>query len=387
MKDCAKNDVSWIRGALALAFITIVTAGGATTYLPIEATNWPGMQPSLDTSPKPAAPLAPAASPTPSSGVASPGVSSPAATPPPEVPTGPGVSIGGGTTVKAGGAFATEVDAGGNAFTGAITANRGAWSARAGVTGGGPVSARGVASGPSPVLIDATIQIFHLPISVRGTPGTDLNVSVGTPSSTVLDQARPVASVHPSVVLADSPAQVAGQIVESFIRTTVAFTLVGWLLLIIAPGLRARSNTAMQSSPFFRRLGLGAILALDVPLAALLLAILGVPFGLWWIGLVALAIFVAVAVAGYAFTGFQIGVLLLGRSDGVRSSWLLEVPVGVALLVLAGQIPYVGAIVSIVAVIYGIGSMLYAPAEPKQALVPSEGTTFVPASPQKPLVE
>lgn len=390
MKEVRLNDVSWIHGAVAMAFVAFVAAGGvASTYLPIEATNWPGMQPSLDTSPKPAAPLAPAASPIPSIEAASP-TPSPVPTPPPQVPTGSGQWNVNGATVKAGGAFAAEIDSGGSVFTMAGSAAHGAWSVRFGVSGEGPASLRGVASGPNPFVIDATVQIFRLPISVRGTPGKDLSVSVGTPAGRFLDQAQPVAAVHSPVVLAESPAQTATRIIEDTIRGAVAFTLVGWLLLLIAPGLRQRSYSAARSSPF-RRLGLGAILVIDVPLAALLLAIVGIPLGLWWIGLVALAIFVAVAFAGYAFAGFQIGVLLLGRSDRAIASWMLEVPVGVTLLVLAGQIPYAGPVISILAVVYGMGSMLYSPAEPKEALVPTITTTLMPAdappASQRPLVE
>ncbi len=346
------------------------------------------MQPSLATAPIVAASLTPAASPSPSPPSETP---SPAPTPPPTVPTGSGQWTVSGATIKAGGAFALEIDSGGSDFSATVSAANGRWSARYGVTGDGPITAKGVASGPSPFVIDATVQVFRVPISVRGTPGKDLSVSVGTPSATVLDTARPAAYVRAPMPLAETPEQTATRIVEDTVRGAVAFTLVGWLLLLMAPGLRARTYRALRSGPL-RRMGLGAVLALDVPLAALLVAIIGVPLGLWWIGLVALAIFAAVAVAGYAYAGFQVGVLLLSRTGGGRLMWMAEVPLGVAVLVLAGQIPYAGPVISILAVVYGIGSMLYAPAEPKETVVTSDSTALIPAetrlgSPQKPLVD
>ncbi len=395
MKHTPK-DVPWMRAAIAAALLTLFAAGGAAAmFIPLHTTYRPGMQPSLATTPIVAASLTPAASPTPSAGTPSPsaGNSSPAPTPPPPISTGSGQWTVSGATIKAGGAFAMEIDSGGSDFNATVSAAHGSWSARYGISGEGPISAQGLASGPSPLVIDATVQVFRLPISVHGTPGKDLSVSVGTPSAAAPLVMVPAASVRAQAPLAESPEQTALRIVEDTIRAAVAFTLVGWLLLLIAPGLRARTYRSMQSRPL-RRLGLGAILALDVPLAALLVAIIGVPLGLWWIGLVALAIFVAVAVAGYAFAGFQIGALLLSRSGGgARLMWMVEVPLGVALLVLAGQIPYAGPVISIVAVVYGIGSMLYSPAEPEETAISTDASALVPAkapslgSPQKPLVD
>src|SRR5581483_4385128 len=289
----------------------------------LAATHGPGMRSSLATTPIVAASHTPAASPTPSmspSPAASPAPSSaapsPAPTPPPLVPTGRTWTVG-GAAISAGGAFALDIDSAGTDFTGTVSAGNRSWSARFGVAGDGPVSAAGVASGPSPVVVDSTIEVFRLPISVRGTLGKNMSVTVGTASSSALSTPKLVASVHGQGSAPETSTQTATRIAENTIRTAVAFTLVGWLLLAIFPGLRARTYRMMRSGSL-RRLGLGALLALDVPLAALLVAVIGVPLGLWWIGLVALAIFAAIAVAGYAYAGFQIGALLLARSDRPR---------------------------------------------------------------------
>jgi hypothetical protein len=236
------------------------------------------------------------------------------------------------------------------------------------------------------------MRVFGLPISVQGTPGKDLSISVATPrgSGVVLPNALPVAAIHAPPVRAGTPAQTAAGTLEDWLRGAITFTIVGWLLLLIAPGLRGRGRAATRSLPF-GRLGLGIVLAIDIPLVALLILIFGVPIGLWWVGLITLAVFVALLIAAYAFSGYQLGMLLLDRFGyETRFAWLLAVPLGVALLALGGLLPYVGAIISLLAVFYGLGSMLYAPTARREAVTAEEPATRaaeVGAPAGKPLVE
>jgi len=172
----------------------------------------------------------------------------------------------------------------------------------------------------------------------------------------------------------------------------VIFSFVGWLALLVAPGLRARGRVALRSSPW-KRLGLGVILLLDIPLAMLLLLVLGVPLGVWWLGIVGLLLFVGLCLVGYAYSGFQLGALIIDRLWEGNETWLLAVPFGVALIALIALVPYVGPISVLLAVVYGLGSMIYAPAEPapsqlaspvQRAVLPA-ATSSSPAS--KPIVE
>jgi hypothetical protein len=167
--------------------------------------------------------------------------------------------------------------------------------------------------------------------------------------------------------------------------------VVGWLLLLIAPGLRGRAQRATGSVPL-SRLGMGLVLALDIPLASIVLLVIGLPVGLWWIGIIGLAVFVALLIAAYAFAGFQLGVLLFDRLRAGQVLWFVAVPLGVALLTLAGELPYVGGIISLLAVLYGLGSMFYAPRGAQPAAAPAAELGTAPETkpmpaPGKPLVE
>jgi hypothetical protein len=68
-----------------------------------------------------------------------------------------------------------------------------------------------------------------------------------------------------------------------------------------------------------------------------------------------------------------------------------SVPVGVAVLCLIGLLPYVGGILSLLATVYGIGSLLYAPRKEVQVAVVIEEMAQTPAERQaragRPVVE
>jgi hypothetical protein len=366
-----------------VAFVLVVGAGALATASAHDGTpTAPGPHSDLASSPTPAAPLTPAASPSPLLGT-----------------SGGGSWDVNGATVKAAGALATEIDSSGNNLKLSLGATHGAWAARFAISGIVPIDASGTVTGPGPVL-DVSIDAFGMPVSVQGTPGKDLSVTVGHRSSqsSLLDYAVPVAAVSAPAPRTDGPQQVVLQDGADWLRGALAFTVVGWLLLLIAPGLRGRAERATRSMPL-SRFGMGIVLALDIPLVCLVVLLLGVPVGLWWLGIVGLAIFVALLVASYAYSGFQLGVLLLDRLGGPgmdriggrRMMWFAAVPLGMVLLTLVGEVPYVGGIISLLAVVYGLGSMLYAPREVRRAAAPAaelEGAPVEPLpAPGRPLVE
>jgi hypothetical protein len=307
------------------------------------------------------------------------------------LPAGAGSWIVNGATLKAGGKMAAELDTGGNAFAAQVAATKGSWTADVSVTGQGPATLNGTITGPGP-RIDAMVKAFGFPIELHGTPGKDLSVTVGPRSAaTPVAYTRPAGETLAADVRADALNPTAAQLGQGWIRTVVVFTVLGWLALLVAPGLRSRGRVSIRSSPW-KRLALGFILVLDIPLAMVLILLLGVPLGVWWLGIVGLVLFTALCVVGYAFSGFQLGALVTDRVWEGRHAWLFALPLGVAMLALIGLLPYVGPISVLIAIVYGIGSMMYAPAEPLPARLGPAGQAIVaPAAvspaPSKPIVE
>lgn len=382
MEALFKEEGTTGRTAIKAGIVSLMILGLASAAVSASSGSdnrtGPGAQPLL-ASPSAAASLTPAASPTPS----------------PVVPTGTGSWAINGGTLKAGGAMAAELDTGGNAFSAIVAATKGAWSTQFAVTGQGPVTIQGTISGPGPK-IDATVNAVGFPVQVHGTPGKDLSVTLGSRTSSTFVPAAYVqqrGDLNAAGITAQGFDTTASELGQGWLRTVVIFTLIGWVALLIAPGLRGRGRLSVHTSPW-RRLGLGLILVLDIPLAMLLLLVLGVPLGVWWLGIVGLVLFIALCVVSYAYAGFQIGALVIDRVWDAREAWLAAVPFGVAVLALIALVPYAGPISIIVAVVYGLGSMLYAPAEPvpaqlvaptQAAVLPAATTSSAPAS--KPVVE
>ena len=295
---------------------------------------------------------------SPESATPSPANPSPSATP--GVPQGQWVVNG--ARVKLAGAIATEVNAGGNTFQADLRATKDAWTSRFGITGEGPVTLEMVVTGPGPS-VDAQVVALGVPVRIQGTPGRDLNTQLGrsAPASLMVgDDAALAAAVRSPSAADQSPAAIATSRWSDWLRLAVAFTVVGWVLLLVAGGLRERASS-INLPLAVKRLGMGALLALDIPLACLLVIVIGLPLGLWWLGLLGLVAYVALAAVGYAYTGYQVGRLILDRTGGGRLGWLLAVPLGVGLVVLVGLTPYAGWVVSLFATVYGIGSVLFRP--------------------------
>jgi hypothetical protein len=297
-----------------------------------------------------------------------------------------------GAIVRVGGSITTQYEANGNTFSLSGSAAPGKWNLRFGLKGNGPVTITGTLTGPGPV-VDATLKAFGVPITVQGTPGTDLSVRFGLSrgsSSNVLEDSRLVSALQPPPAAADTATDVLSRVGLEWLRGLVAFTVIGWLLLLVVPGLKGRAVDATRSIPL-RRLGMGVILALDIPLASLVAIVIGLPIGLWWVGVLGLLLFLVLAAAGFAFTGLQIGRLAFDRFGWERVTSFASVPVGVAVLCLIGLLPYVGGILSLLATVYGIGSLLYAPRKEVQVAVVIEEMAQTPAERQaragRPVVE
>ena len=328
----------------------------------------------------------PAASPSPA----------PSASPSPS-PSLNGLTGGGswdvnGALVKLGGAIAGSVDTNGNTITFGVAGKRGSWTSKFGIQGSAPVTLTGTVTGPGPV-VDATVQAFGFPVTVQGTPGTDLSVRLGPlPKRTsIQENIRLLAAARP-LAEGETPLQTLTRVGEDWLRAVVAYTILGWLAILIAPGLKDRAVAATRSLPL-SRLGVGAILALDIPLASLVVLFIGFPLGLWWLGLLGLFLFLVLALVSYAYAGLLLARLVFDRSGLERVSSFLVLPAGVAVLSLIGLIPYVGSFLSLLAVVYGMGALLYAPrvaarlaAEAGEELVPA-GEEERRAAAGRPVVE
>jgi hypothetical protein len=160
-------------------------------------------------------------------------------------------------------------------------------------------------------------------------------------------------------------------------RRLLVLWLISWLLFLYSPNLWAPVSTAARTSPW-SRIGLGLCLVLTVPVIAVLVFIMGLGAGLWWVGLLIAAVYVCVLEISMAFAGLVLGAWLVERIHEPRVPPMAGLAVGVAALTVFGLLPYVGSIVNVVALLFGVGALMLAP----RACQSRPGLVAWPRSPQ-----
>lgn len=168
------------------------------------------------------------------------------------------------------------------------------------------------------------------------------------------------------------------------IVTALAFAALGALVVIFAPNATRRVSDAVQNKPL-NIAGIGCLTLIVLPILAILLiiTIIGIPIAF---------ILGFVAWAAWIFGGIAIGLLagekILGAFKMTNILPVLAVVLGVVLLMLVGQIPVFGWLVSCVVGLLGLGAVVmtrfgtraYPP-------VPGMALATVAASPGSPAVQ
>ena len=147
-----------------------------------------------------------------------------------------------------------------------------------------------------------------------------------------------------------------------WLRTMVGVSALGLLLVLLLPGFGDRASETVQRVPWLS-LGLGLTLLVAWPLVALLVFGIGLAIGGWWLGLLLLALYALALLFGYVVSGLLVGRLTLARL-GPPDARILAVVVGLAILTLAGLIPFVGWAVTLVSVWSGSGRWCWQPPAP-----------------------
>jgi hypothetical protein len=145
-----------------------------------------------------------------------------------------------------------------------------------------------------------------------------------------------------------------------WLRRLVGFALVGMLLVLFIPAMPSILRAATQTSPW-SRVGIGLVLAFMLPLLGLLGFALLLPLGLWWLGLLVLALYPVLLILSLAVSGLALGSLVLARMGQGRVPMLAALAAGLIIISLASVLPYLGPLVNVAAVIFGLGTLALAP--------------------------
>jgi len=134
-------------------------------------------------------------------------------------------------------------------------------------------------------------------------------------------------------------------------------TLVLGIIIILLASKRVKAVTDSIRTRPWASLGWGAIILIFTPIAALIvcITIIGLPLGLIALFLYAIAIYLT-----QLFAGLLIGQLIIGSSRRVETKAALvgALALGLAILSLLRLIPYLGFVIGLATILFGLGAIL-----------------------------
>ncbi len=155
-----------------------------------------------------------------------------------------------------------------------------------------------------------------------------------------------------------------------WLRALVGIFALGLLLIFLLPGLSTRAIDIERAQPWASA-GIGAAIAVITPIVALIVFIVGIFIGGWWLGLLLIPLWILALAIGYAVSGFLLGRLIFARMGWGRYHDAFALLGGLFVVTVVGLIPVIGWLVGVVAVILGAGAL---------ALVATERAWMRPAA-------
>ncbi|MDQ6714395.1 MAG: FapA family protein, partial [Candidatus Dormibacteraeota bacterium] len=156
-----------------------------------------------------------------------------------------------------------------------------------------------------------------------------------------------------------------------WLRGLIGIFALGLLLIFLLPGFSSRAIDTERAEPW-ASLGIGAAILVITPIVALIVFIIGIFIGGWWLGLLLVPLWILALAIGFAISGFLLGRLIFARLGWGRYHDALALLGGLFVLTVVGLIPVIGWLVGLAAVVLGLGAL---------ALVVSRRASMRPAGP------
>lgn len=156
-----------------------------------------------------------------------------------------------------------------------------------------------------------------------------------------------------------------------WLRALIGILALGLLLIFLLPGVSTRAIDTERAQPW-ASLGIGAAILLITPIVALVVFIVGIFLGFWWLGLLLIPLWILALAIGYVVSGFLLGRLIFAQLGWGRYHDALALLAGLFVLAVVGVIPVIGWLVGLVALVLGAGAL---------ALVVTQRVRMRPATP------
>ncbi len=141
-----------------------------------------------------------------------------------------------------------------------------------------------------------------------------------------------------------------------WLRGLIGIFALGVLLLLLLPRFSTRSIDTLRAEPW-ASLGIGAAILVVTPIVALIVFIVGLLVGGWWLGLLLVPLWILALAIGYVVSGFLLGRLIFARLGWGRYHDVLALLGGLFVLTVVGLVPLIGWLVSLAAFVAGAGAV------------------------------
>lgn len=141
-----------------------------------------------------------------------------------------------------------------------------------------------------------------------------------------------------------------------WLRELIGIFALGLLLIFLLPGLSTRAIDTLRAQPW-PSLGIGAVILVIPPIVALIVFIVGLFIGGWWLGVLLIPFWILALAIGYVVSGFLLGRLLFARLGWAGYHDALALLGGLFVLTVVGLLPVLGGLIGLAALVFGAGAL------------------------------
>ena len=144
-----------------------------------------------------------------------------------------------------------------------------------------------------------------------------------------------------------------------WLRALIGIAALGLLLILLLPRFSSRSIDILRAEPWLS-LGIGAVILVVTPIVAVIVFIIGLLIGGWWLGLLLIPLWILALALGYVVSGFLLGRLVFAQLGWGRYHDALALVGGLFILAVVTLIPVLGWLVGLAALVFGSGALALA---------------------------
>jgi cytoskeletal protein CcmA (bactofilin family) len=141
-----------------------------------------------------------------------------------------------------------------------------------------------------------------------------------------------------------------------WLRGLIGIFALGLILIFLLPGISSRAIDTLRAQPWLS-LGIGAAILIIPPIVALIVFVVGLLIGGWWLGVLLIPLWLLLLAIGYVVSGFLIGRLLFARLGWGGYHDALALLGGLFVLTVVGLLPVLGGFVGLAALVFGAGAL------------------------------